>query len=191
MTEDLFGRLSFRIDLLDKTKTSSSGQRHYLEGAQGLTGDPRIDPVLALGMYLLVRGEDDGFLFVRYNETSAGTWEHDVRLPLKDAKFLDDLRAAFDEAGVDAYRFLGTHSFKRGGVQLYRLLGVPDDEIKSRGNWSSFSAYTAYVQASNRLEKRFCSASPQAALADIIVRGGEVPECVLVEVGLDAKAVEK
>jgi len=73
MTEDLFGRLSFRINLLDKTKTSSSGKRHYLEGAQGLTGDPRIDPVLALGMYLLVRVEDDGFLFVRYNETISGT----------------------------------------------------------------------------------------------------------------------
>jgi len=191
MTEDLFGRLSFRIDLLDKTKTSSSGQRHYLEGAQGLTGDPRIDPVLALGMYLLVRGEDAGFQFFGYNETIAGTWERDVRLPLKDDKFLDDPRAGFDEAGVYAYLFLCTHSFKRGGVQLYRLLGVPDDEIKSRGNWSSFLAYTAYVQASNRLEKRFCSASPSAALADIIVRGGEVPECVFMEVGLNAKAVEK
>jgi len=78
MREDLFGRLSFRINRLDRTKTSASGQRHYLEGAQGLTGDPRIVPILALGVYLFVRGDGDSFLSVRYKETTSGTWVRDV-----------------------------------------------------------------------------------------------------------------
>jgi len=44
------------------------------------------------------------------------------------------------------------------------------------------AAYWAYVQASNRLEKRFTSSSPVAALIDIILRGGAEP-------GSDAHAV--
>jgi len=79
---------------------------------------------------------------------------------------------------VDSNKFLGTHSRKRGGVQLYRLIGVADAEIKKRGGWHTMAAYWAYFQASNRLEKRFTYTSPAAALADVIVNGGEVPECV-------------
>jgi len=124
-----------------------------------LTGTLCIEPVLSLAMYLLVRGDDDGFQFLRYKETTCGPWEHNVRAPLKDAKIFNELRGAFDEAGDDAYQYIDTHSFKPGGVQLYRFFGVPDDEIKSHRNWSSFSGYTTCVQARNRLEKRFYSAS--------------------------------
>jgi len=44
------------------------------------------------------------------------------------------------------------------------------------------AAYWAYVQASNRLEKRFMSCSPVAALIDVILRSGAEP-------GSDAHAV--
>jgi len=49
----------FRINILDGTKTSTSGRRYYFEGGPGLVGDPRVDPVLALAMYLMVRGDAD------------------------------------------------------------------------------------------------------------------------------------
>jgi len=108
--------------------------------------------------------------------------------PLRDGAFLNDVRDAFDEAGVDSYRFLGTHSFKRGGMQLYRLIGVPDQEIKERGHWKTISAYFAYVQASNQLKKRFTYTTPQAALADVIAQGGEVTAAVLEELGLEVRS---
>ena len=188
MTEDLFGRLAFRINIQGKTKTSVTGSRHYLKGAPGLRGDARVDPVLGLAMFLLKRGDDDGYLFLDFQQAKAGSWVYDVTKQMKDAKFLEELREALDEAGVDSHRFLGTHPFKRGGVQLYRLLGVPDQKIKELGNWSTYSAYFAYVETSNRLEKRFTSTSPQAALADIIVRGGEVPECIVGDLDVDLHA---
>jgi len=135
-----------------------------------------VDPVLALAMYLMVHGDADGFLFCPFNALPSVGWEMSVHIKLKD--FVESLRHSLDEAGVHSYKFLGTHSCKRGGVQLYRLLGVADAEIKERGGWHKMAAYWAYVQESNRLEKRFTYMSPAAALADVIFNGGEVPECV-------------
>jgi len=141
-------------------------------------GDPRVDPVLALAMSLMVRGDADGFLFCPFNTLPSVGWEMSVHIKLKDNVFVESLRYLLDEAGLDSYKFLGTHSCKSGGVQLYRLLGVANVEIKERGGWHTMAAYWACVQASNRLEKRFTYTSPAAALADVIVNGGEVPECV-------------
>ena len=75
-------------------------------------------------------------------------------------------------AGVDSAEWICTHSFKRGEVQLLRQLGLDDCAIMERGRWSTTAAYWAYVQASNRLEKRFVSCSPVVALIDVILRGG-------------------
>ena len=97
-------------------------------------GDPRGDLVLAIALYVLKRGECRGPLFLNFKEVSQNTFEMNRVTPLKDGTFLNDVRDAFDEAGVDSYRFLGTHSFKRGGVQLYCLLGAPDQKIKERGH---------------------------------------------------------
>jgi len=172
------GDLVFRINILDGTKTSTSGRRYYLEGGPGLLGDPRVDPALALARYLMVRGDADCFLFCPFYALPSVGWEMSVHIKLKDNVFVESLRHSFDEAGVDSYKFLRTHSCKRGGVQLYHFLGVADTKIKERGGWHTMAAYWAYVQASHRLEKLFTYTSPAAALADVIVNGGEVPECV-------------
>jgi len=129
-------------------------------------------------MYLMVRGDADGFLFCPVHALLSVGWEMSVHSKLKDNVFVESLRHSLYEAGVDSYKFLGTHSCKRGGVQLYRLLGVADTEIMEHGGWHTMAAYWAYVQASHRLEKRFTYTSPAAALADVIVNGGELPECV-------------
>lgn len=163
--------MAFKIDIKQITKTSTKGHRYYLEGAPGLAGDPRVDPVLALATYLLVRGENDGYLFTAFKACSSGSYEMRVEVRLTDQAFLAGLREALDEAGVEAYRFLGTHSFKRGGVQLFKQLGVPDAEIKERGFWETDEAYHAYLQSCNRLARRFTYASPLAAAADVLAAG--------------------
>lgn len=89
--------------------------------------------------------------------------------------FLSRFRDDLCEAGVDAAEWIGTHSFKRGGVQLLRQLGVDDCTIKDRGRWNTMAAYWSYLSDNNRPEKRFTYASPVAALVDVIVQGGAAP----------------
>jgi len=162
----------FRINILDGTKTSTSGRRYDLEDGPGCMGNPRVDRVLALAMYPMVRGDADGFLICPFNALPFVGWEMSVHIKATDNTFVEPLRHSLDEAGAGSYKLLGTHSCKRGGVQLYRLLGVADAEIKERGGWHTMAAYWAYVEASNRLEKRFTYTSPAASLADVIVDGG-------------------
>ena len=168
----------FRINILEGTKTSTSGRRYYLEDGPGCMGNPRVDPVLALAIYLMVRGDADSFLFCPFNALPSVGWEMSVHIEAKDNFFVESLRHSFDETVVGSQKFLGTHSCKRGGVQLYRLLGVADAEIKERGGWHTMPAFWSYVQESNLLEKRFPYTSPAAALADVIVNGREVPDYV-------------
>jgi len=59
-------------------------------------------------------------------------------------------------------------------VQLYKQLGVPDAEIKTRGFWRTDSAFYSYLQAHNRLEKHFTYTFPLAALVDVINVGYKV-----------------
>lgn len=117
-TTDLFGNTGFNVDLKDLTKTSREGGRHFLEGVPWVAGDPRADPVLAVSLYLLVRGEEDGYLFCRFAPTSSGAIEIRADVHLNDKDFLEGLWSSLDVAGVEAYHFLETHSFKRGGVHL-------------------------------------------------------------------------
>jgi len=138
LTEDMFGNPLFRSNISQNTKNSTRGYRYYLECGPVLVGDPRIDPVLTLAMHLLERGATSGPLFFNFKEVARDAYEMDPVTPLKNSAFLSDTRDAVDEAGVHSYSFLGPHSFKHGGVKLYRSLGVPDQEIKERGNWQTF-----------------------------------------------------
>lgn len=175
-TTDLFGNMGFKVDLKDLTKTSREGHRYFLEGVPGVAGDPRVDPVLAVALYLLMRGDEDVYLFCRFATTSSGAFEIRAEVRSNAKGFLEELRSSLDEAGVETYRFLGTHSFKRGGVQLYKQLGGPDVEIMKRGHWATNSAFYSYLQSCNRLERRLTYSSPLAALADVIASGGVVSE---------------
>ena len=131
--------------------------------------------MLVLGAYLLLRGEKSGLLFGTFTKHRAGNVFLDNTKKVEAGTFLTRFRADLSEAGVDAAEWIGTHSFKRGGVQLLRDLGIDDCEIKERGRWSTMAAYWAYVQASNRLEKRSNYSSTVAALVDVTMRGGFEP----------------
>ena len=172
ISRDALDNLTFLVDIREKTKNGLRGQRFRLESWPGVAGDPRVDPVLLMGAYLLLRGERDGYLFCSFTKDRTGQQFLDESKRLDAKAFLSRFRGSLTMAGVDSAEWIGTHSFKRGGVQLLRQLGVDDCAIMERGRWSTMAAYWAYVQASNRLEKRFTSCSPVAALIDVILRGG-------------------
>ncbi|KAK1870384.1 hypothetical protein I4F81_012846 [Pyropia yezoensis] len=174
-SRDQLGSLTFVVDIREKTEGKVRGQRYRLESWPGLGGDPRVDPVLSLGTYLLVRGEEPGFLFAAMRRERSGNLFMDVSKRMDADAFLCRFRTDLCEAGVDAAEWIGTHSFKRGGVQLLRQLGVDDCTIKARGRWVTMAAYWAYVSDNNRQEKRFAYVSPVAALVDAIAQGGAAP----------------
>lgn len=174
-SRDQLGNLTFVVDIREKTKGKVRGQRYRLESWPGLGGDPRVDPVLSLGTYLLVRGEEPGFLFAAMRRERSGNLFMDVSKRMDADAFLCRFRTDLCEAGVDAAEWIGTHSFKRGGVQLLRQLGVDDCTIKARGRWVTMAVYWAYVSDNNRQEKRFTYVSPVAALVDAIAQGGAAP----------------
>lgn len=136
-----------------------------------MAGDPRVDPILALGTYLLVRCEGSGYMFCPCKAADAGRVEMRSDVQMNNGVFLDALRVSFLEAGVDSYRFFGTHSFKRGFLQLFKSLGVPDAEIMDRGFWESDTALYAYLPTADRLEARHKYCSPYAVIADLAASG--------------------
>lgn len=87
-SRDPLGNLTFDVDIREKTKTKTKGQRCRLESWPGLGGDPRIDPVLSFGTYLLVRGEEPGFLFASMKRERTGNLFMDVS-KRQDAGFLE------------------------------------------------------------------------------------------------------
>eukprot|EP00170_Pyropia_yezoensis_P001594 contig_6926_g1598 len=99
-TADLFGNMNFKVHLKDPKKTSREGHLYFIEGDIGVAGDSRVDPVLAVALYCLVRGEEDGYLFCRFAPTCSGAFEirADVRSTNKD--FLEELWSSVDDAGV-------------------------------------------------------------------------------------------
>lgn len=100
------------------------------------------------------------YLFCPFEAADAGNFNmrHDVRM--NDGAFLYALRVSLREADVDTYRFFGTLSFMRGGVQLVKALRVPDADFKDLVFWESDEAFYAYLPNANRLEARHEHCSP-------------------------------
>ncbi len=90
-------------------------------------------PVTAMANYLLVRGKEQGplFLFVdgRY---------------LTRQKFVAAVRDALGKAGVECSRY-SSHSFRIGAATTASARGMEDSIIKTLGRWKSL-AYLEYVK---------------------------------------------
>eukprot|EP00170_Pyropia_yezoensis_P004348 contig_17774_g4361 len=171
-SRDPLGSLTFMVDIREITKNSLHGHRYRLESWPGIAGDPRVDPVLILGAHLLVRGEKPGYLFGASHRDRRGNLFMNAEKKMDADALMKRFRADLTAAGVDLADWMGTHSFKRGGVQLLKQLGVDDAAIKEHGRWSTMAAYFAYLAVCNRLEKRRMYASPMAALVDVFQQGG-------------------
>lgn len=89
---DLFGNMAFKNDINEKSKPSTSGQHYFGDGVPGFAGEPRLDPVLSLATYLLVRGDDVGYLLAPFAKGGSCTYEIRTEMRLNDKVFLEDLR---------------------------------------------------------------------------------------------------
>lgn len=174
-SRDSLGCLSFVVDARGISKYSVRGQRYRLESWPGMAGDPRVDPVLCLGTYLLLRGEKHGYLFGATHRDRRAVLFMDETKKMDADTVLRRFRENLCQAVVDSAEWMGTHSFKRDGLQLLKQLGVDDATIQERGRRSTMAAYIVYLAFCNRLEKRFVYSSPMAAIVDFVQHGGARP----------------
>lgn len=94
-------------------------------------------PIIAMPKYLSVRGFDAGPLFRFDNGT-----------PLTRPVFVERVRLALQQAGVDPTRFAG-HSFRIGAATTAAAHGVSDATIQLLGRWRSDS-YIRYVRPAHQ-----------------------------------------
>jgi len=60
ISRDAPNNLTFLVDIRENTKNGLRWQRFRLESWRGVVGDPRVDPLLLIRAYLLLRGDQDG-----------------------------------------------------------------------------------------------------------------------------------
>jgi hypothetical protein len=89
-------------------------------------------PVAALLAYLVVRGNEDGPLFLLKGQ------------PLTRPQLVSELRKSLSLAGLEPEKYAG-HSFRIGAATTAAACGVPVDVIKTLGRWKS-QAYQLYVR---------------------------------------------
>ena len=107
--------------------------------------DNNLCPVAAVVAYLALRHKLGAGPFFKFQSGTA----------LTRASFVDRVRKALKEAGMDADKFSG-HSFRIGAASTAAARGVEDSLIKTLGRWES-SAYLLYIQV------------PRERLADLSV----------------------
>ena len=92
-----------------------------------------ICPVAAMLGYLIIRKGAPGPLF-----------QFEDGHPLTRARFVDRMRSALREVGIDSSLYAG-HSFRIGAATTAASRGLQDSLIKTLGRWES-SAYMLYVR---------------------------------------------
>jgi len=90
-------------------------------------------PVLALDNYLLLRGQNSGFLFLS-----------SCNSVITRRQFCSALKSCLDKAGYNSSSY-NTHSFRIGRTSDLAFSGTPVETIKATGRWSS-DAYKKYIK---------------------------------------------
>lgn len=90
-------------------------------------------PVTAVLHYMVARGQGTGPFF-RFEDGA----------PLTRMKFVDKVKEALSQAGVDCTAYSG-HSFRIGAATTAAKRGISDATIKMLGRWKS-SAYQVYIK---------------------------------------------
>ena len=105
------------------------------------------DPFVALLTWMKLRGNRPGFLFCHVNEKNM----IDTGRQWSTHDFTEFLRKRLRLCGVGSgvTELYSAHSLKRGAVQLYRSLGVRDENIMEIIQMSGPNAYANYCAAYN------------------------------------------
>ena len=72
ISRDALNNLTFPVDIRENAKNGLRWQRFRLESWRGVAGDPRVNPVLLMGAYLLLRGEQDGYHLCSFTKDRTG-----------------------------------------------------------------------------------------------------------------------
>lgn len=113
-----------------------------------------------LRLWLSVRGTQDGYLFPAYRRNESGRqngtqnfiMEYVPEERWKYPKFRDFLKDSLFRLGCSNASFIGTHSLRRGGTQLFLLLGVSLYSVRQRGFWATYQRMETYMASNNRRE---------------------------------------
>lgn len=104
-------------------------------------------PFTALLSWMCIRGNREGYLFCAVNKKNMIMTDH----PWPVKEFTSFLRSRLRMCGVgagDVHMYSG-HSLKRGCVQLYRSLGIRDEQIMEIVQMTGPQAYANYCAAYN------------------------------------------
>lgn len=148
--------MGFKIDLTEGTKNSTTRHRYYLEGAPGLVGEPRVDPVLSLATYLLVRGDADGYLLLRSPR------HHPIRS--RSARRYDwTMRASLRAFATDWTK------------PVWRHIAFLEFTLSSAAESSSTSSWACQMQRSRRVvsgqvTRRSTRTSSQEIISNVFLR---------------------
>ncbi|KDQ52909.1 hypothetical protein JAAARDRAFT_137970 [Jaapia argillacea MUCL 33604] len=129
---------------LPRTKSSLDGEDVYWARQDGPT-----DPEAAWAKHQEVNQPPaDGHLFAyRFKEGYR---------PMTKTKFLERLRAAAREAGLEP---LQGHGIRIGSTLEYLLRGLPFDVVKAKGRWAS-DAFTLYLRKHAQIMAPYMQATP-------------------------------
>lgn len=100
---------------------------------------------------------------------------------LKYPKFRDLLKDSLFRLGCANAFFIGTHSLRRGGTQLFLLPGVSLYSVRQRGFWATYQRMETHMATNNRreLEGDLWPAPTLLAYASFSVVGMEAIEASL------------
>ncbi len=104
-------------------------------------------PVAAILAYMVIRGNKSGPMFTFHN----GRY-------LTRARFVEALRSALREAGVDARRYAG-HSFRIGAATTAAQCGLQDSLIQTLGRWRSNAYSYIHTHTPTNINSRVCYSS--------------------------------
>jgi len=144
------GTGSVQLSITESTKNSTRPREYVLREWPGNTNMRKsmiVDPFIALLSWMCIRGNRPGYLFCTVNAKNMTL----ANEPWPVGMFTQFLRARLRLCGVgpaDVEKYSG-HSLKRGAVQLYRSLGIRDEQVMSIIQMTGPNAYANYCSAYN------------------------------------------
>ena len=130
-----------------KIRLKASKTDPFRKGVDVVVGrtNNKLCPVSAMLSYLVVRGNQPGFLF----------HFQDGKLLTKN-RFVEAIRSVISKLGLNPRDYAG-HSFRIGAATTAGACGLSDSTIQMLGRWSS-SAYLLYIRTPREQLAKFSEA---------------------------------
>lgn len=144
------GTGSILLSITEALKNSTKPREYLLREWPGNTkmrSAVIVDPFIALLTWMCIRGNRAGYLFCTVTDKNIVRANESWPVPTFTAFFRDRLRMC--GVGPGDVRMYSGHSIKRGAVQLYRSLGLRDEQVMEIVQMTGANAYANYCAAYN------------------------------------------